>query len=217
MMADDSTGYAGQAGLTSGNSSRNTVHFQAKQQIAHVRTLIPVKIIATHGGGVGPDPTHDVQPLIDQTDGQNNATPHGTVYGIAGPRLQGGNGAIINDFQVDDIAYMHVADRDISSFRSANGQASPGSERRHSMSDGVLVRGHNGNGTPKQYVQFRSDGVTVNDVSGHQVSTSASKIIVAPKEGSGAIVYLGGDGVHGTYDFVMTVSGPSTNVKARIS
>ena len=216
MMADDSTGYAGQAGLTDGSSSRNADDFQTRQRTAQVRTLVPVKILATHGGGVGPDPTHDVQPLIDQNDGQNNATPHGTVYGVAGPRSQSGNGAIINDFQVGDIAYMHVADRDISSFRSANGQASPGSKRRHSLSDGVLVRGHNGNGTPKQYVHFRSDGVTVNDVNGHQITTSASGIAVAPKDSS-HIVYLGGDGKTGTYDFVQTASGPSINVKARIS
>ena len=31
------------------------------------------------------------------------------------------------------------------------------------------------------------------------------------------IIYLGGDGSTGTYDFVMTASGPSINVKARIS
>ena len=31
------------------------------------------------------------------------------------------------------------------------------------------------------------------------------------------IFYLGGDGVTGTYDFVVTASGPSINVKARIS
>ncbi len=210
-------GYAGQAGLTSANSDRNAHHFQTKQQIANVRGTHPVKIVAVHGGGVGPDPTVDVQMLVNQADGQGNPTPHGTIYGIAAPRNQSGNGALINDPVVGDMGYMHVADRDTSSFRSTNAQANPGSNRRHSPSDGVFTRGHNGTATPKQYVQFRSDGVTIMDVNGHQITTYPNRIEVAPKEGSGAILYLGGDGTHGTFDFVSTASGPSINVKARIS
>jgi len=210
-------GYAGQAGVTSGTSDRNAHHFQTKQQIANVRGTHPVKIIAVHGGGVGPDPTVDVQMLVNQADGQGNPTPHGTIYGIAAPRNQSGNGSLINDPIVGDMGYMHVADRDTSSFRSTNAQANPGSNRRHSPSDGVFTRGHNGTATPKQYVQFRSDGLTIMDVNGHQIITSKNSIAVVPKDGSGAMVLLGGDGSKGTFDFVSTPSGPSINVKARIS
>ena len=216
-MTDDATGYAGQAGLTAGNSSRNQDDFAAQQRIAGVRTMVPVKIVAVHGGGVGPAPTLDVQVLVDQTDGQGNATPHGTIYGISAPRNRSGNGEVINDPVVGDMGWMHAADRDVSSFLTANGKASPGSDRRHSLSDGVFIRGHDSKATPKQFVQFRSDGVTVMDVNGHQFETTATKVIVAPKEGSNAMVFLGGDGTKGGYDFLQTMSGPCINAKGRIS
>ena len=207
-------GYAGQAGVAASGADRNVQHFQTKQSLAATRTVVPVKIVAIHGGGVGPDPTLDVQPLINMTDGQGNPTDHGTIYGIAAPRNHTGNGTVINDPVVGDMGYMHVADRDISTFKATNAQANPGSFRRHSLSDGVFTRGHNGTATPKQYVQFRSDGVTVMDVNGNLIETTASKMAVAPK-GSGTIVYLGGDGTTGTYDFALTPSGPSINVKVR--
>lgn len=60
-------------------------------------------------------------------------------------------------------------------------------------------------------VDLNSAGVTITDLSGNVVSTSASKITVKPA----GTVYLGGDGSTGSYDFVQTVSGPSINVKAR--
>ncbi len=214
-MADDSTtGYAGQAGLTDGNNSRNTDDFQTRQRTAHVRTMVPVKIVKVYGGGVGPAPTADVQILIDQQDGQGNATPHAVVYGIQCPRNMSGSMAIINDPVVGDMGYMHVADRDISSFLAANGQASPGSKRRHSLADGVFIRGHDAKANPKQYIQARSDGVTINDVNGHQVMTDANGVYVIPAKGKYA--YHGGNGKDGSYDFVMTASGVSTNVKAKI-
>lgn len=40
---------------------------------------------------------------------------------------------------------------------------------------------------------------------------------ISHKPASGKIVFLGGDGTTGTYAFIQTVSGPSINVKARIS
>lgn len=60
-------------------------------------------------------------------------------------------------------------------------------------------------------------GVILQDKDGNgivQIDTTNKKIIVNPK--SGWTCFLGGDGSTGTYDFVMTASGPSINVKARI-
>jgi hypothetical protein len=170
-MADDASGYAGQAGLTAGNSSRNADDFQAQQRTAHVRTMVPVKVMKVHGGGVGPAPTLDVQILLDQQDGQGNATPHGMIYGIQAPRNMSGNMAIINDPVVGDMGWMHVADRDISAFVSANDKASPGSNRRHSMSDGVYQRSHDSKGTPKQYIMAREDGITIVDVNKNKLES----------------------------------------------
>lgn len=220
-MGDDSTGYAGQAGLTDGNSARNADDFQTRQRTAHVRTMVPIKVVAVHypqgsGPGMpGPPPTLDVQLMLDQQDGQGNTTPHGIVYGIQAPRNRSGTMEIINDPVVGDMGWGHVSDRDFSSFIAANGQASPGSKRRHSLSDMTFVRGHNPGTAPKQYIMSRSDGVTINDINNHQIFTDKNGIYSVPAEGT--IAYHGGDGKKGTYDFVMTATGPSKNVKARTS
>ena len=59
----------------------------------------------------------------------------------------------------------------------------------------------------KNRIDLNADGVAI--------TAAGSKITVKPP--SGGIVFLGGDGSTGTYDFVLTPSGPSINVKARIS
>lgn len=61
-----------------------------------------------------------------------------------------------------------------------------------------------------------SDGISIDAKQGAVgVHSQADKVWVKPAEGN--LVYLGGSGDDGhTYDFVMTASGPSTNVKARI-
>lgn len=58
-------------------------------------------------------------------------------------------------------------------------------------------------------------GISLNAKTGTVGITSQdNKVFVKPA--SGQMVFLGGDGTDGAYDFVETVSGPSINVKARI-
>ena len=215
-MTIDSTSYTGHQALTSSGSDHNVERLHIDQAMDERRHAVPVKIIAVHGGSVGPAPTADVQPLVDQVDGLGNRTSHAPVYGVPVSRVHSGNGAIISDPVAGDTMLMSIADRDISTLKNTGQQSAPGSKRRGSMSDGIV---HHAmlSVTPKQYVQFRSDGVTVMDVNGHQIITTKNSIAVVPKEGSGAMVLLGGDGSKGTFDFVSTPSGPSINVKARIS
>ena len=83
-------------------------------------------------------------------------------------------------------------------------------------------------------INFKEDGsVTITDKSGSTVTLdgtgtitiqgkagnnavlkSTGEVTVKPKDGK--FVFLGGDGLIGTYDFVSTLSGPSINTKARI-
>jgi hypothetical protein len=65
-------------------------------------------------------------------------------------------------------------------------------------------------------ITFDGQGTTtITGKDGSQVVLDkGGKITVKPKDGS--MVFLGGDGATGSYDFVMTSTGPSTNVKARI-
>jgi len=213
-LSDASNGYPGQQGLTDSNSGFNHNHFQSKQAIAKIGTLKLVKVVKVTGGGgaLAAAGTVDVQILTNQIDGQGNATPHAVVYAIPYVRYQGGPNAIINDPVVGDIGLAHIADRDISATLAAKGQANPGSFRRHSIADSVY---HGGvvNMTPTQYIRFTSTGLEIVDMNGNKVVWTTNSIQVIPK--SGNMVYLGGTGSDGSYDFVETPSGPSINVKAR--
>lgn len=58
-------------------------------------------------------------------------------------------------------------------------------------------------------------GISVNAKKGTvEVRSHNDKVTVKP--GDGKMVFLGGDGTDGSYDFVATMSGPSINVKAKI-
>lgn len=158
-MAD---GKYGQLGLTDSNSEYNTTAFQIREALSGVRTNVPVKIVAVHGGGVAAAPTVDVQPLVNQMDGIGDKTDHGIIFGIPVQRSQGGGNAIINDPKVGDVGYMAIADRDISALKGNEGdQSNPGSFRRHSMADGVYIGAILNPAVPTQSVQFTEQGVKI--------------------------------------------------------
>jgi hypothetical protein len=206
------SGVFGQQGLTDASSEHNAREFQIAQALGKVRTGVPVKIIAVHGGGVGAAPTVDVQPMVNQIDGDGNMTAHGTIFGIAVSREAAGDGAIINDPVVGDVGHMVISDRDISSHKAnAGAQSNPGSYRRHDLADGVYHRAmYPKSATPKQYVWFQPGvGITISDSNMNVITMSASKMTIKP--GPGIIIYIGGDGITGSYDWIQTVSGPMTN------
>ncbi len=169
--------YFGHAGQTSNSTEFNALSFMMDQRLSQVRTAVPVKIIAVHGGGVGAPPTVDVQPLVNQVDGKGNKTDHGIIYGIPCSRAQGGGNAVINDPIVGDVGHMLVSDRDISSLKANEGkQSNPGSARTHDMADGVYHGAILNSGTPDQYVHFTSTGVTIQDKSGNVITMGPSGI-----------------------------------------
>jgi hypothetical protein len=222
--------FFGQMGLSDTTSPFNSLTFHIRQELGQVRTGIPVKIIAVHGGGVGPAPTVDVQPVINQIDGQGNQTPHSTIFGVPVIRSQGGTGAVIMDPKEGDVGHMVVSDRDISSLKSSQGaQSNPGSFRRHDLADGVYHGAALNGGTPTRYILMNgpgiqwvdefgnkavsnADGWTLTDKNGNIITMKAGVLSVDP---AGGMVFLGGSGTDGAYDFVQTVSGPSINVKAK--
>lgn len=169
--------FFGQQGTFDDSSDYNVRDFHIRQRLGEVRTLVPVKIIAVHGGGVGPAPTVDVQPLINQIDGQGNQTPHGIIYGIPVSRSQGGGNTIINDPKVNDLGHISVGDRDMSSLKANKGvQSNPGSYRTHDLADGVYHGNLFNQATPDQYIHFRDDGITLADKNGNIIETKPGSI-----------------------------------------
>lgn len=154
--------YYGLQQQTSPNDEHNLHDFHIRKVAKEIRTGIPVKVVAVYGGGPGAAPTIDVQPLVNQIDGQGNKTDHGVIYGIPVQRNQGGGNAIINDPKVGDIGHMHVADRDISSLKANDGgQSNPGSMRTHDLADGIYQGAILNPANPTQAVQFTDTGVKI--------------------------------------------------------
>lgn len=136
--------------------------FAFRAAMAQVRTTIPVKIVAVHGGGLAPVGRVDVQPLIQQTDSAGNVMPLPVLYGLPYLRWQGGASAVILDPIKDDIGLVCFADRDVSAVIASGKQSAPGSNRRFSLADGFYI-GATLNAEPTQYLQFDpNDGVTLN-------------------------------------------------------
>jgi hypothetical protein len=155
------------------------VIFIIRQMLTRMNTMKVVKVVAVHNtGGVAVAGTVDVQPLVSQIDGNNNAQPHGTIPGIQYFRLQGGPNAIICDPVVGDVGYIVCADRDSTNIK--NGQSTPvtpGSFRRNDLADGVYVGGIL-NQKPTQYIQFTSTGVTFVDQNGNTMTFGPTGVTV---------------------------------------
>lgn len=172
-------GFFGQQGIPDAMSEHNSHTFLIRQEQGQVRTATPVKIIAVHGGGVGPAPTVDVMPLINQIDGQGNKTNHGTIFGIPVSRNQGGDSTIINDPVVGDVGHMMISDRDISALKQNQGaQSNPGSFRMHDLADGVYHGAMLNPANPKQYVQFTTTGVKIADRNGNIIEMKNGSIAI---------------------------------------
>ena len=139
----------------------NNLRFMIQQMIAKIQTATLVQVVScTNDGGVSPVGTVDVQILVNQINSTGNPTPHVTMYGLPYLRIQGGTNAVIIDPMAGDIGIAIFASRDISNVVSTKAQANPATYRTHDFSDGMYLGGLL-NGTPTQYLQFNSSGVTI--------------------------------------------------------
>lgn len=213
MAAPGSVG-AGQQTPFDGNSDVAATLFLIRQMMATMDTmkLVRVKAVTGGGGSVARAGTVDVELLVSDVDGQGNAVPAGTVYGIPWFRMQGGVGAIICDPVVGDIGYIVCADRDISGVKAAanvgnDPATTPGSFRKYNAADGVYVGGCL-NGAPTQYLAFSDDGIIVRDKHGNVVQTAASGITITP---AGGTVTINGN-LNVTGDVVANADVPAAKV-----
>jgi len=161
------TGYQGALNEGQDLSEYGSIAFLVSQMLSRVNTATLVKVVScTNAGGLSPVGFVDVQPLVNQLDGADKAIPHGKLYRLPYVRVQGGANAVIIDPEKDDIGLAVFASKDISAVKATKAQANPGSGRRFNMADGLYIGGLL-NGTPQQYVQFDTSGITItspNDV-----------------------------------------------------
>jgi len=156
-----STSIQGRQRARDGNASFNAQVAVVKSIISRIATSTLVKVLkVTNDGGVAPVGFVDIQPLIDQVDGDGNATPQPVIYGVPYMRTQGGTNAIILDPKVGDLGVAVFASRDISGVVANRGRAAPGRGGQFRWSDALYVGGYL-NGTPEQYLQFSDEGITL--------------------------------------------------------
>ena len=205
-MTDTTTAGYGQLTPEDAGSDLDVISFTIRQTLAQVDTAKVVKIIAVHPGSGSPPGagTVDVQPLVNQIDGNGFSVPHGVIYGLPYARMQAGGFAVVADPAVGDKGVVVCADRDISSVTANSGTVSnPGSRRKHNIADGVYFGAGGVYGTsPTSYIQVNSDGtLKIADSQGNVILTSASGITFTPAGGTmtvvGTIAVTGGVVVSG--------------------
>jgi len=170
--------------------------FAFRAAMAQVRTTVPVKVVAVHGGGLAPVGRIDVQPLIQQTDSSGNIMALSVLYGLPYLRWQGGASAVILDPAVGDIGLACFADRDVSAVVASGQQSPPGSNRRFSLADGFYM-GATLNAQPTQYLQFDpTNGITLNSPIAikAQIGTDANAARIV-MNGSGIVLSFGGHSI----------------------
>lgn len=141
--------------------------FVIQSQLAKLDTVKIVKVQAVDADAK----TVQVMPLVEQTDGNNQVTPQGTIYGVPYMQWQYGTNAVLADPAVGDIGMLLCSDRDISAVKESKDAAPPGSERKYDRADGVYLGGVL-NGTPDQYVKFTDDGVEITAKGSHTLKST---------------------------------------------
>jgi hypothetical protein len=164
------TGVAGAGSVESGATRFQAMRFLVWQILAKVRIAMPVQVVfcLNTGSDVAPGVVQ-VQPLVQQMDGNGNCTKHAQIYNVPYLRLQGGTNAVILDPVAGDVGLMAVCDRDFSLVKAAAALGipagslgfPPGSWREFDMSDGIYVGGFLGLAAPTQYVAFSAAGITI--------------------------------------------------------
>lgn len=175
-MVDSTKGF-GQQDPADSVGDFNPVAFQIAQALANIATIKIVKVMAVDTGAH----TVDIQIAVNQLDGQNNSTPHGTTFGIPYAWAMGGTNAFEIDPVVGDMGVMLVSDRDISAVKSTQAIANPGSLRKFSPSDGIYlfgIPGLNGAAPTQWFKWLAGGGFNLTDSFGNVQSSSSAGISI---------------------------------------
>lgn len=186
MSLDNSAGRFTLEDPESRNNEFNALSFMVGRLLDVRCTATLVRVVAvTNAGDVSPVGFVDVQPLVNQLDGQGVPVPHGVVHNLPYLRLQGGGNAVILDPVKDDIGLAVIADRDISSVKATKGVANPGSMRRADMADGLYIGGFL-NGAPTQFVRFIGNSIELVSPSSIKLTTPVVQASANVSVGNGA-------------------------------
>lgn len=146
--------YPGFARLPNTGDDYTELEFVFSQLIGRMATSQPVIVRAVGNGTV------DVQPTVNQIDGDGNATPHGIIHNVPVLMARGGTNGFIVDPVVGDIGLAVMASHDISSVKANHAPSNPGSRRRFDWADATYVPGMLGDAL-LQFVRVAGGGITL--------------------------------------------------------
>jgi len=174
--------YFSQKQISSIASDYNAMVFTISQLINKIDTMSLVRVTkVTNAGGVSPVGYINAQLLVNQLTGDGKGITSGTISNIPYLRMQGGSNAIILDPQVGDIGVCGFCSRDISTVKKTKDVSNPASRRKYNKADGLYFGGFL-NGTPSQYVQFNTSGITIHSPTAVALSAPDVKINSATLE-----------------------------------
>jgi hypothetical protein len=174
-MSVQNDGYMGIMDPVVPENEFNALSFLIGQIINKKWTATIALVKSVSGGGANAPVTVDIQPMVNQIDGNGNATPHGVINGVPVLRMQGGNSAFIADPVAGDIGIMICASRDISSVIANRAPANPGSFRTFAAGDAMYIGGLLGSAA-SQYVQITDSGINIVFPGGINISLSSTGI-----------------------------------------
>lgn len=187
-MSDTGASY-GQNSVEDGATELGMIMAIARRMIERLDVCKLVKVAAVNAGSGSPPAagTVDVQPLVNQVDGNFTGVNHGIVHGLQYFRLQAGPWAIIAEPVVGDIGFIVVPDRDSSLVTGSGAMVNPGSRRRYNIADGVYVGGIL-NAVPAATIWLKSDGTWVlTDKPGNVLKGDSNGVTITP-QGNGLTV-----------------------------
>ena len=153
-------GYVGSTGGEQRSSEYNALAAIVRAILSGRANIALVQVIRVDANTPQSMGTVDVQPMVNQLDGEGSAIPHGTINNVPWMTLQAGPNAVLLQPEVGDRGLCVFADRDISTVKSTRVIANPGSLRQDDMADGLYIGGFL-NDDPTQWIKMDAVGIVL--------------------------------------------------------
>ena len=154
-------GYAGPEWLQTHGGTLNALDFVVRRVMGEKAFSAMVRVVSCSNAGTAvPVGTVTVQPMVHQSDGLGNLTPHGPIYNLPYLRIQAGGNALLCDPVAGDIGVAVFCDRDTSAVRGTGQPAGPGSLRRNDWQDGIYL-GCVKSAAPTNYISINNGTIAI--------------------------------------------------------
>jgi len=161
MTLPTNGGYAGAEWLQTHGGALNAFDFVLRRVMGEKAFSSLVQVIScSNTGTAAPVGTVTVQPMVHQSDGLGNLTPHGPIYNLPYLRIQAGGNAVLCDPMAGDIGVAVFCDRDTSTVRATGQPAGPGSLRRNDWQDGIYM-GCVKSAAPTNYIAINNGTIAI--------------------------------------------------------